>query len=175
MSNISMPSSGRGQSRADPALPTSRTAKCLPAVLLSAMASALIVLADSVVGPYTDGHLVLGWISLWAVGFVALALLSRQAGRVAGAVTARWRSAAIRRQQRRADASLMALAEHDPSLMEDIRAAMQRANPDAPELDAAWMERHPVGTFNAAYQGRRRPYRVTPLAGFPAYMQYLPG
>ncbi|MEO8858470.1 MAG: hypothetical protein ABI343_15920 [Burkholderiaceae bacterium] len=155
--------------------PSAITGKRLAALLLAAIASALIVLADSVVGPYTEGHLLLGWVSLWVVGFATLALFAGFARRAAASLMAYWGGTRQRRVQRRSDEYLMALAEHDPRIMEEVQAAMQRAACAEREVEAAWMERHPVGTFNAAYQGRARRYRVMPLAGLPAYMQYLPG
>ena len=45
-------------------------------MLLAAVVAALLVVADSVVNAYADGHLLLGWICLWAVGFAATGLLA---------------------------------------------------------------------------------------------------
>ena len=153
--------------------------KALAAVLLAAFVSALIVVADSVIETYADGHLLLGWIALWAVGFAAMGLLAdtarKTALRLSQAISNRhqWRA------RNRADAYLMALAHHDPRIMAEVQAAIERANAAAQTMDQAqaqaWVERHPMGTFNATYQGRRDNFRTTPLAGLPTHMQYLPG
>ncbi len=149
-------------------------------MLLAALVSALLVVADSVVDTYADGHLLLGWICLWAVGFTAIGLLTNTARRTAVRVVHLVSNAGQRRAQKHADAYLLALARHDPRIMAEVQAATQRAN-DAQTVDharvQAWVERHPVGTFNAAYQfsGKRSAFHSTPLAGLPTHLQYLPG
>ena len=153
--------------------------KALATMLLAASVSALIVVADSVIDTYADGHLLLGWITLWAVGFAAIGLLAGTARKTAMRLSQAIGHRHQRRAQKRADAYLMALAQHDPRIMAEVQAAIQRANTAAQAMDQAlalaWVERHPVGTFNAAYQGKRNSFRTTPLAGLPSHMQYLPG
>jgi phosphoglycerate dehydrogenase-like enzyme len=157
-----------------------RTSKLLAAMLLAALVSALLVVADSVVDTYSDGHLLLGWICLWAIGFTAIGLLADTARRAAAGVIHLVTDAGQRRVQKHADAYLLALARHDPRIMADLQAAIQRANKATQTVDQervqAWVERHPVGTFNAAYQfpGKRSAFHSTPLAGLPTHLQYLP-
>ena len=166
-------------SRASAALHGRPGSKALAAMLLAAFVSALIVVADSVIEIYADGHLLLGWITLWAVGFTAMGLLASTARKTAVSLSRAMSNRHQRRAQKRADAYLMALAHHDPRIMAEVLAAMDRANAAAQAMDhaqaLAWVERHPVGTFNAAYQGRRNKFRTTPLAGLPTHMQYFPG
>ena len=167
----------------DPAIaPTSaRSSKGLAAMLLAASVSALIVVADSVVDTYAESHLLLGWICLWAVGFAAMGLLAGTARKTAARVSYLASSWGQRRAQKHADAYLMALAGHDPRIMAELRAAIDRANAVAQAIDPArvqaWVERHPLGTFNAAYQyqGKRSSFQTTPLSGLPTHLQYLPG
>ena len=147
-------------------------------MLLAALVSALIVVADSVVDMYADGHLLIGWISLWAIGFAALGLLANTAQKAAAHLSYLLGTWGQRRAQRRADAYLMALAQHDPRIMAEVQAAIQRAHAAARSMDQAlaqaWVDRHPVGTFNAAYQGAHNSFRTTPLTGLPTHLQYLP-
>ena len=45
----------------------------LAMLLLSAMAAAVMVVADEVLNTVAEGHLPVMWIALWAVAFVSLA------------------------------------------------------------------------------------------------------
>lgn len=214
----------------------SRNGRSLAAMLLAAVVSALIVVADSVVDSYAEGHLLMGWITLWAVGFAALALFADTARRTARRISERLGAWKQRRAQERSDAYLLALAQSDPRIMADlwaatghaaslaplpaelprapstaaravaawatrrrqaradtalwlkaqrdprvmaeVQAAMERADAQRQLADQArgraWLSRHPVGTFNAGYQGPHQGFRTTPLAGLPTHMQYLP-
>ena len=149
-------------------------------MLLAALVSAVVV-ADSVVDTYADGHLLLGWIGLWAVGFAAIGLLPNTARRTAARVIYRIGTADQRRAQKHADAYWLALARYDPRIMAEVQAAIQRANDVVQTIDPArvqaWVEGHPVGTFNAAYPfpGKRPGFQTTPLSGLPTHLQYLPG
>ena len=151
----------------------------LASMLLAAIVSALVVAADSVVGSYADDHLLFGWIVLWAVGFAALALLAGSARDTADKLAQAFGNWAKRRAQRESDARLRALAEHDPRIMADIEAAITRtasaSDPMDQALGRAWLDRHPVGTFNAAYAGPTQAFRTMPLTGLPTHVQYLPG
>lgn len=158
-----------------------RSSKGLAAMLLAAVVAALLVVADSVVNAYADGHLLLGWICLWAVGFAATGLLANTARRSAARVVQLVSTAGQRRAHRHADAYLLALARHDPRIMAEVQAALQRCEAATQTIDPArvqaWVERHPVGTFNAAYQfpGKRGGFQTTPLSGLPTHLQCLPG
>ena len=167
------------QSTRVPAAPPRKTSgKALAAMLLAALVSALIVVADSIVDTYADGHLLVGWISLWALGFAALGLLANTAHKTAERLSYLLGSWGQRRGQKRSDAYLLALAQHDPRIMAEVQAALQRACAAARSMDQAlgqaWVERNPVGTFNAAYQGAHNSLRTTPLTGLPTHLQYLP-
>ena len=64
-------------------------ASFLAALLFAAIVSSLVVAADSVVDSHADGHLLLGWISLWAVGFAALAWFANSANKGANKAASR--------------------------------------------------------------------------------------
>lgn len=101
--------------------------KGLASMLLTAMAAALVVAADQLVDTWADGHLLAAWVVLWAVGFASLGLLAAPARRItvrgAAALDAWSRQVA----RRRADARLWAIAQQDPRVMADLKAAMVRA------------------------------------------------
>ena len=209
----------------------------LAAMLLAAIVAALVVVADSVVDSYADGHLLAGWIVLWAVGFAALAMFAGAARNAGTALSSALHGWAGRRVQHRSDADLLFAAQSDPRIMADIQAAVGYAasmgetpDPHAPRktgavgsmraaitrrlqsnadialwqtaqrdprimaevqaamhrtavasesmdqaLGRAWLARHPVGTFNAAYVGPGRTFRAMPMPGLPTHLQYLPG
>lgn len=100
----------------------------LAGVLLAAMVSALVVVADQLMETWADeGHLLTAWVMLWVVGFAALALLAPTARRVAKRTTAgldAWSRGVARR---RADERLWELARKDPRIMADLSAARSRA------------------------------------------------
>jgi hypothetical protein len=102
-------------------------ARGLATFLLAATVSALLVVADQVIDAWSDGHLLMAWIALWAVAFAGLALLASPARRLArnlrpGLVA--WREA---RKARAADRQLWELAGRDARIMAEISAAMTRA------------------------------------------------
>ena len=105
------------------ALDGSRT---LAGMLLAAVMTALLVVADQVIDTWSDGHLLAGWVALWTVAFAALALLApplRQvAAFLAGGFVGRF---ADMRKQRDED-RMWEMASHDPRVLEEIRAAVAR-------------------------------------------------
>ncbi len=153
-------------------------ARSLAAMLLAAIVSALVVVADSVAGSYADGHLLIGWILLWAVGFAALALFADIASTTAARASQVFAVCRRRLQQQRADTYLIALAQHDPRIMAEVEAAVERAVIVKRSIDQAigraWLDRLPLGTLNAAYAGPRRGFRAISLAGVPTQSLCLP-
>ncbi len=126
----------------------SHPARGLAAMLLVAIVSALVVAADSVVDSYADGHLLAGWIVLWAVGFAGLALFAGAARSTGSGLWAALQGWAARRAQRKSDADVRAVAQSDPRIMADIQAAVGHAasmgetpQPHAPRTTGAvaWM------------------------------------
>lgn len=99
----------------------------LSSMLLAAMVSALLVVADQVVDTWADGHLLVAWVLMWVIGFAALALLatpSRALVKQALNAVNHWLVASARS---RADARLWALATKDHRVMADLSAAQTRS------------------------------------------------
>ncbi len=95
-------------------------------LLLSAVVSALLVVANQVIDSWSDGHLLAAWIVLWAVAFASLALLARPVRTLArDAMTslAYWRNL---RRQARDEAWLWEVARGDHRVVAEIRSAMSR-------------------------------------------------
>lgn len=176
-----LPTSGFAPAHAAPTVATGATpasVRPLAALLLAAIVSALLVAADALIDTYADGHLLLAWSILWAIGFAAMALFAdsaRQAARRLLASASTWRA---RREAQAADATLWALAQRDPRIMADLQAAMERARAERCETELAhgraWVAHHPVGTLNAAYTGPRRMYRSAPMTGLPMHQCMYP-
>jgi len=89
-------------------------ARSLATLLLAAAMAALVVLADQLIDTWVDGHLFLGWVTLWVVIFASAVLFAGTAGRMAhrtlDALDGWSRSLA----EARAEARLRSLARRDP-------------------------------------------------------------
>lgn len=99
-------------------------ARASASLLLAAIVSALLVVANQVVDTWTEGHLLAAWVVLWTVAFAALALLAGPARRATKALRAGyldWRARAI---QRRHDEQFWEAALKDARIMADISRAM---------------------------------------------------
>ncbi|HSV53271.1 MAG TPA: hypothetical protein VLJ57_14225 [Burkholderiaceae bacterium] len=116
--------------------------KGLAAMLLAAVVSALLVVADQVIVTWADGQLLAAWIALWAIGFAALALFAGSARRVACRVVAALDAWSHRVAQARADERLWDIALTDPRIMSDLQAAMTRHAAETSDVAAA-----PVASF----------------------------
>ncbi len=104
--------------------------KALAGMLLAAVLAALLVVADQLIGIWTDGHLLAGWVALWTVTFAGLALLApplRQwtAG-VAAATARRVRAAKLRS----IEDQMWEYAAHDPRVMAELQTAYVRSRSD---------------------------------------------
>jgi hypothetical protein len=100
----------------------------LATFLLAATVSALLVVANQVIEAWSDGHLLMAWIALWAVAFAALALLAAPARQLARSIRpalAEWRAA---RKAIADDRQMWELAREDARVMSDIYAAMARSS-----------------------------------------------
>lgn len=159
--------------------PSAAAPKVLATMLLAAIVTALLVAADSLVETFADGHLLVGWLLLWAVAFAALALFADSARNGARRLHDALGELVRREAQRAADRNYLACAQHDPRIMAELMAAAARANEDAKARDLvhgrAWVNHRPRGTLNAAYPGPRSVYLTTPMVGLPVHLQYLPG
>ncbi|WP_369820889.1 hypothetical protein [Pseudorhodoferax sp. Leaf274] len=109
----------------------------IAALLLAAVVSALLVLADRVVDGWADGRLMAAWVVLWLVAFAALAVFATPARRVATALVQRLDGWSQRVARDRADERLWATAQTDARVMADLKAAMSRSELAAPRIAAA--------------------------------------
>lgn len=93
-------------------------------LLLAALVAALLVVADQVVDSWGEGHLMAGWVLMWLIAFVGMALLAAPARRTAallrGAVQA-WSNA---RRRQAEDEKTWNAALRDARLMADLSRAM---------------------------------------------------
>lgn len=93
-------------------------------LLLAAIVSALLVVANQVVDTWSEGHLLLAWITMWTIAFAALALAARPARTAVNRLAVALREAGARRRARAQDDALWRLALTDARVMADISRAM---------------------------------------------------
>lgn len=102
------------------------SAKGLSAMLLAAMVSALVVVADQLIETWADGHLMAAWVALWLVGFSAIAIFGGAARKLALAAVGALDAWSRRIARNRANKRLWLIAKSDPRVMADLTAAMAR-------------------------------------------------
>lgn len=93
-------------------------------LLLAALVSALLVVANELVTTWTEGHLLAAWVVSWVIGFAALALFATPARRAANSVRAGLRSWSAARKERAQDEKLWKVALSDARVMADLSRAM---------------------------------------------------
>jgi hypothetical protein len=149
----------QGVERAEAAVQAARqfrsgfdSAKGLAAMLLAAIVSALLVVADQMLETWADGHLMAAWVALWAVGFAAIAMLAGTVRRFSAKVVGELNAWAARAAQSRADERLWSIALKDARVMSDLQTALARDDAEAvlPAAVAARARAHRDG-------GARRP------------------
>jgi hypothetical protein len=107
-------------------------ARRLAALLLAAIASSLLVVADKLMSTWNEGSLLVAWIVLWAVAFAAIALFAGTARTLAARAVGAARAAARRRAAARADEQFMAYARFDPRILHDLQVIASRQEAEAP-------------------------------------------
>lgn len=95
-------------------------------LLLAAIVAALVVIANRVVETWAEGHLLVGWIALWAIAFAAMAVLAVPARRAAKKLGAGFKTWMAARRQAAEDRALWQLAQSDSRVMSDLTCAMTR-------------------------------------------------
>jgi hypothetical protein len=93
-------------------------------LLLAAVVSALLVVANQVIDTWSEGHLLAAWMVMWLVGFAALALLTAPARRAGAALLKSADSWAENRRQAAEDERTWAVAVKDPRIMAELNHAM---------------------------------------------------
>ena len=151
--HVAMPTEHPGVARAERAADSIKQAAATmmsprgaASLLLAAIVSALLVVANQVIDTWSEGHLMLAWIALWTIGFAALALA---AGPVRAAVDRtrltirRW---AVARHAAAQDEALWQVALTDARVMADISRAMsQEAGTDRLAISRASASRFEWG------------------------------
>jgi hypothetical protein len=108
-------------------------ARGLAALLLAAIVSSLLVVADRLVSISQEGGLMVAWLVLWAVAFIGLALFAGTARSLAVRAIGAARNVAKRRAAARADERFLAYAKHDPRIMNELNViATHQQAVDAP-------------------------------------------
>ena len=68
--------------------PYKEHSRALAGMLLAASMAALLVVADQLISAWTDGHLLVGWVTLWTLVFGALAVLASPLRQLSGNLAA---------------------------------------------------------------------------------------
>ena len=95
-------------------------------LLLAALVSALLVVANEVVETWTEGHLLAAWIVMWLVGFAALALFAAPMRRAVESLRETFAAWGAARRQAAEDDKLWSIALTDARVMADLSRAMSR-------------------------------------------------
>ena len=93
-------------------------------LLLAAVVSALLVVANQVIDTWSEGHLLAAWMVLWLVAFAALALLTAPARRAGLALRAGARAWSEARRRGAEDERTWQVALKDPRIMAELNHAM---------------------------------------------------
>jgi hypothetical protein len=96
-------------------------------LLLAAIVAALLVVANQVIDTWTDGHLMVAWITMWTVAFAALALFAAPVRRVSAGLQLWLKRQAAKRRQAAEDAKLWQAALNDERVMADLSRAISSA------------------------------------------------
>lgn len=102
------------------------TSRGLSALLLAALVSALVVVANQLIDTWADGHLLAAWTLMWAIVFASIGLLAPV---VKNAVSWGLATAIVlerRRATARSEAAFLATAQADPRVMAELQAAILR-------------------------------------------------
>lgn len=100
------------------------SARGAASLMLAAVVSALLVLANQVVDSWTEGHLLSAWVVLWLVAFAALALLSAPARRAGLALRSAASTWAESRRHAAEDRRTWQVALRDPRIMAELNHGM---------------------------------------------------
>ena len=132
--NVEFPSQHPGVERAEQVIERFEQATAafdgargVAALLLAALVSALLVVANEVIETWSDGHLLAAWIALWLVGFAAIALLAKPMRALTVRGPLAWRNWRAARRESAEDARLWNVAQYDSRVMADILCAKGRA------------------------------------------------
>ncbi|VTU12925.1 hypothetical protein SRS16CHR_00164 [Variovorax sp. SRS16] len=127
--HVEQPSTHPGVARAEAFVDRIRAARRglskfggLAALLLAAMVSSVVVVADKLLSTWDDGGMVAAWAILWFVAFAGIAFFAGTARSFAVRTVAAVGEASRRREAARADAEFMAYAQFDPRVLRELQA-----------------------------------------------------
>ena len=103
-------------------------ARGVATLLISALASTVVVVGWQVMDSVADGHLLLLWVGLWAVVFATLAACASTASAVAANLKVSLDNWSRRLAAKRADERMWAMAKTDARLMAELQSAMSRGD-----------------------------------------------
>ena len=113
----------------------------LVALLLTAVAAAVLVVAYQVMDSVVEGHLLVLWMALWALAFTGMAFYSGTARNLLSRGKSLLDSWAHAQAKARADERLWVIAKTDSRVMADLHSAITRqqslAEPDASLADSS--------------------------------------
>ena len=112
-------------------------ARGLAALLLAAIVSSLLVVADRLMSTSAEGGLLAGWLVLWVVAFGALAFFADTARSMSLHTIGFFKQVAERRAANRADAQFLAFAQRDSRIMMDLVAAAGRQEEESSDAPVA--------------------------------------
>ncbi len=93
-------------------------------LLLAAVVSALMVVANQVIDTWSEGHLLAAWMVLWLVAFGALALLASPVRRAGAALRVAGRNWTVSRRRAAEDQRTWNVAMKDPRIMAELNHAL---------------------------------------------------
>ncbi|ADU97897.1 hypothetical protein HF896_00765 [Alicycliphilus denitrificans] len=93
-------------------------------LLLAALVAALLVVANEMVDTWGDGHLLAGWMLMWLIAFVGMALLAAPARRAVALLRGAAKSWSDARRRAAEDERTWNAALHDARIMADLSRAM---------------------------------------------------
>lgn len=97
-------------------------------MVVAALLAAALVVAERFVAEITDGSLLAAWMVLWALVFGGLSLYAAGAAQsLAVGLVERWNSLQRAQAAARADERFLAAAHRDTRIMNDLQAAITRA------------------------------------------------
>jgi hypothetical protein len=105
--------------------------RTLAGVLLAAIITAFVVVADQMMDTWAEGHLLAAWVALWAVIFATLGLFAGVSKSLAVQMKQRLDNWSVSMAQSRADARMWAIAQKDARLMSELQIAMMRSDEEA--------------------------------------------
>ncbi len=98
----------------------------LTTLLLAAVVSTLVLVADRLVDTWADEHLFAAWVALWTLIFATLAVFAPLVKTFIDSATSEFAAWRENVAKTRAEAAFLDTAQRDPRVMAELRAAILR-------------------------------------------------